>query len=71
MIVGGVFARAGSKGVTNKNLREIGGKSLVARAVEQALSMAQIETVYCSTDSANIATEAQKLFEYWGHEAAH
>ena len=61
MIVGGVFARGGSKGVPNKNLREVGGKSLVARAVEQALSMAQIETVYCSTDSSNIATEAQKF----------
>ena len=61
MIVGGVFARGGSKGVPNKNLREVGGKSLIARAVEQALSMAQIETVYCSTDSSNIATEAQKF----------
>ena len=61
MIVGGVFARGGSKGVPNKNLREVGGKSLIARAVEQALSMAQIETVYCSTDSSNIATDAQKF----------
>ena len=27
-------ARSGSKGVTNKNLRKINGKSLVQRAVE-------------------------------------
>lgn len=60
MIVAGIFARGGSKGVPNKNLRIVAGKSLMQRAVEDALSIKGVTDVYCSTDSTQIADEALK-----------
>lgn len=60
MIIAGVFARGGSKGVPNKNLRVVAGKSLVQRAVEQAKQVSGIFDVYCSTDSEDIASEARR-----------
>ncbi|MFM8248430.1 MAG: cytidylyltransferase domain-containing protein [Acidimicrobiaceae bacterium] len=60
MIVAGIFARGGSKGVPNKNLRIVAGKSLLQRAVEHALSIKNVTDVYCSTDSSQIADEALK-----------
>ena len=60
MIVAGIFARGGSKGVPNKNLRIVAGKSLMQRAVEHALSIKGVTDVYCSTDSSQIADEALK-----------
>lgn len=48
-------ARAGSKGVPGKNLRAVGGKSLVVRAVESALAAARVTRVVVSTDSSEIA----------------
>ena len=60
MIVAGIFARGGSKGVPNKNLRIVAGKSLLQRAVEHALSIKDVTDVYCSTDSSQIANEALK-----------
>lgn len=61
IIVAGVFARGGSKGVTNKNLRHVGGQSLISRAVTQALQTHHVQRVVCSTDSQLIADEAQKF----------
>ena len=61
MIVAGIFARGGSKGVPNKNLRQVGGMSLIQRSVLQALEMKDISRVFCSTDSEAIADEAQKF----------
>ena len=58
MIIAGIFARGGSKGVPNKNLRIVAGKSLLQRAVEHALSIKDVTDVYCSTDSSQIADEA-------------
>ncbi len=55
---GFVFARGGSKGVKDKNLRRIGAKSLVALAVEHGLAARTIGKVIISTDSAEIAREA-------------
>lgn len=60
MIVAGIFARGGSKGVPNKNLRIVAGKSLLQRAIEDALSIKGVTNVYCSTDSTQIADEALK-----------
>ncbi len=60
MIVAGIFARGGSKGVPNKNLRIVAGKSLMQRAVEDASSIKGVTDVYCSTDSTQIADEALK-----------
>lgn len=61
MIVAGVFARGGSKGVPNKNLRQVGGMSLIERSVKQALQVKGISQVFCSTDSELIAQEARKF----------
>lgn len=53
-------ARGGSKGVPNKNIRPLCGKSLVARAIENAFESARPEdTIYVSTDSLEIAREAE------------
>ena len=51
-----IFARGGSKGLPNKNLRLIAGKPLIAWAIEQALSVDEIDSVIVSTDSEEIAT---------------
>lgn len=56
-----IFARGGSKGVVRKNLQEIGGVSLVGRAVRQALAVNKISKVIISTDDQEIADEAVKF----------
>lgn len=52
-------ARGGSKGVPGKNLRTVGGRSLVARAVRAARAAASVDRVVVSTDDAAIAREAE------------
>ena len=59
MIIGVVFARGGSKGVPGKNLRTVGGKSLLTRAIQTASSVPEIDLVVVSTDSSEIACEAR------------
>lgn len=54
-----LLARGGSKGVPGKNLRKIGGVSLVARSVIAARQAAGVSAVYVSTDDAAIAAEAR------------
>lgn len=58
--------RGGSKGVPNKNLRELHGKPLMAYTIEQALQSELFEHVVVSTDSEKIADTA-KIFgaEAW------
>ncbi|NNC11822.1 acylneuraminate cytidylyltransferase [Planctomonas sp. JC2975] len=51
-------ARAGSVGVPGKNLRDIGGVPLVARAVATALAAASVDRVVVSTDGLEIAAVA-------------
>lgn len=51
-------ARGGSKGIPDKNLRLVGGRSLIRRAVEAALASRYSPRVYVSTDSRRIAHEA-------------
>jgi CMP-N-acetylneuraminic acid synthetase len=53
-----ICARAGSKGLPGKNLAEVGGKTLIRRAVEAALHSGRCSRVICSTDSDAIAAEA-------------
>lgn len=50
-VLGIVPARAGSKRVPGKNLRLLGGKELVARALETALAARCLGEVVLSTDS--------------------
>ncbi|QCR45005.1 hypothetical protein C1N91_04590 [Curtobacterium sp. SGAir0471] len=53
-----VPARAGSKGIAGKNLRTVGGRSLVRRAVDAARTASTIDTVVVSTDGDAIAEAA-------------
>ena len=54
-----IFARAGSKGVPNKNIKTFNGKPLISWAVELALEVKQINEVFVSTDSEEIAEIAR------------
>jgi len=54
-----VPARGGSTGVELKNLREIGGVSLVARAARVAIGLAFVDAAIVSTDHAGIAKAAR------------
>lgn len=52
-------ARAGSKGIPNKNLKPFCGESLVSRAVRQAVEVAESDdSIFVSTDSEEIASQA-------------
>ena len=53
-------ARSGSKGIPGKNLNEIGGKTLVARAVETARATGLFARIVLSTDDPAIAAEGQR-----------
>lgn len=55
-----VPARGGSKGIPLKNLKQIGGISLVARAAKAALATALIDRTVTSTDHEGIAAEAER-----------
>jgi len=50
-----IFARGGSKGLPGKNIRLLAGKPLIGWAIEQALSVPDIERVIVSTDLQEIA----------------
>jgi len=54
-----IFARAGSKGMPNKNIQTFCGKPLISWAVELALQVKQIDEVFVSTDSKEIAEIAR------------
>lgn len=57
-------ARGGSKGIPGKNLRDLGGKPLIAWAIEAALASATVDRVVASTDDPDIAEAARR----WGAE---
>jgi len=50
-----ICARGGSKGVKNKNIKEINGKPLIAYTIEQAKESGLFEHIVLSTDSEAIA----------------
>lgn len=52
-------ARGGSKGVVDKNLREVGGESLIGRTIRTMLEVAGPGRVWVSTDSPRIAAAAE------------
>ena len=54
-----IFARSGSKGIPNKNIQAFNAKPLIAWTVELALKVKQIDQVYVSTDSEEIAKVAE------------
>lgn len=56
-----IFARGGSKGVLDKNIREVAGKPLIAHAIESSLESKFVDKVVVSTDSQKIAEVARKF----------
>lgn len=60
-IVAFIFARGGSKGVPRKNLREVGGRPLLARSIEVAQRVPRISRIILSTDDPEMA-EAGRRF---------
>lgn len=54
-----VSARGGSKGIPRKNLRTVGGRTLVALAGDVARNVPEIDRAVISTDDADIARVAQ------------
>lgn len=54
-----IFARGGSKGVPRKNVRPLGGKPLIVRAIEIALAVPALGDVIVSTDDDEIAAVAK------------
>ena len=55
-----IFARGGSKGLPGKNIRNFGGKPLIAWSIECALSVKAIDRVIVSTDSEEIAESSKR-----------
>ncbi|KEA45832.1 flagellar modification protein B [Campylobacter mucosalis] len=55
-----ICARGGSKGVKNKNIRELCGKPLIAYTIEQAKQSGLFKHIVISTDSDLIAQTALK-----------
>lgn len=53
-------ARSGSKGVPGKNLRRVGGRSLLARAIGAARATGLFARIFVSTDSPDYAAEAAR-----------
>lgn len=56
-----IFARGGSKGLANKNIKRLAGKPLICYSIEIALQVDSIDKVFVSTDDneiAHIANEA-------------
>lgn len=54
-------ARGGSKGVVDKNIRNINGFPLIFWSIQQALKSVKVSEVYVSTDSMQIAELAKKF----------
>ena len=54
-----ICARGGSKGVKNKNIKELNGKPLIAYTIEQAKASGLFEHIVISTDSDDIANIAK------------
>lgn len=55
-----ICARGGSKGVPDKNIRELCGKPLIAHSIEQAKRWGKAARIICSTDSEKIADVARR-----------
>lgn len=60
-IVAVIPARAGSRGIPNKNIRLVGGHPLVYYAIRNALSSANITRVVVTTDSDAVRIIAQQM----------
>ncbi|MHA1423770.1 MAG: acylneuraminate cytidylyltransferase family protein [Candidatus Thorarchaeota archaeon] len=60
-ILGLVCARGGSKGVKNKNIRELDGKPLLYYTIDVLKRWGKADRIVCSTDSSEIAELAREF----------
>jgi len=60
-ILGTICARGGSKGVKNKNVRDLAGKPLIGYTIEYFKKWGNADRIVCSTDSKKIADVAKKF----------
>lgn len=60
MIYAIIPARSGSKGVPNKNVKQLGGIPLIAYSIEVAKMIPEIDRIIVSTDSTNYAKIANE-----------
>ncbi|MFA7254798.1 MAG: acylneuraminate cytidylyltransferase family protein [Candidatus Omnitrophota bacterium] len=56
-----ILGRGGSKGVPNKNIRELNGKPLIAYSIEQAKAVKLFDVIAVSSDSNEILAVAKKF----------
>jgi len=63
-VLGIIGIRAGSKGLVNKNIRDLGGRPLVSWIISTALKSKVISRLVVSTDSQSYA----KIAQDWGAE---
>jgi CMP-N-acetylneuraminic acid synthetase len=59
-IIAFIFARGGSKGLPDKNIKMLNGKPLIAWSIEHAKSLKRVDRVIVSTDSEKIARIARE-----------
>ncbi len=55
-----IFARGGSKGIKNKNIKPFGGIPLIAHSINLAKTIKEVSEIYVSTDSAEIKSISLK-----------
>lgn len=60
-IVSLIGARAGSKGILNKNIVDVGGQPLISYSILDSLRCSYIEETYVSTDCEEIASIAKEF----------
>ncbi len=58
-VIGFIFARGGSKGVPGKNIRPLGGRPLIAHAIQAGLECRALQRIVVSTDCPEIARIAR------------
>ena len=58
--IGFIFARGGSKGIINKNMRDFDGIPLIAHTIKNAIASKLFEDIVVSTDSEEIAEVSRK-----------
>jgi len=60
-VLGTICARGGSKGVKNKNIRDLDGKPLISYTIEYFRKWGNADRIVCSTDSKKIADVAKEF----------
>lgn len=59
-VIAVIAARGGSKGLTRKNIRELDGEALIARAIRHAFESGCIDVILVTTDDDEIADIARR-----------